>query len=200
MNQLPKALIYSRLLIGILIFLMSAIHIPNYRIYAVLLFSTGLLTDIFDGIIARYLNVSTQHLRRLDSTVDMLFFVLVAFATFIASPMFFIGHYMEVIILFSLEGLTYLICFLKFRKEVATHSIASKIWALILFATLIQVMMTENSSVLFQVCFYIGIITRIEIIAIILLLRTWINDVPGIYQAILLRRGKSIKRNKLFNG
>jgi hypothetical protein len=96
--------------------------------------------------------------------------------------------------------LTYLICFLKFKKEVATHSISSKIWTLILFATLIQIMTTCHSTTLFQISFYIGLITRLEIIGIIFILRKWTNDVPSLYHAVLLRQGKSIKRNKLFNG
>src|ERR1700749_4304641 len=104
------------------------------------------------------------------------------------------------IVLVSVEALTYLICFLKFKKEIATHAISSKIWTLILVATLMQVIITTNSTVLFQICFYSGLITRVEIILIIILLREWTNDVPSIYQAILLRKGKAIKRNKLFNG
>jgi len=200
LNQLPKVLICSRLLLGILILVLSWIQISHYRIFAVVLFSIGLLTDIFDGIIARQLNVSTVKLRRMDSTVDMIFFILVALSTLIVSPQFFKDHKIEVIILTGSEAISYIICFLKFRKEVATHSIASKIWTIILFATLIQVMITGNSSALFDVCFYVGIVTRIEIIAIILLLRTWASDVPGIYQAVLLRRGKTIRRNKFFNG
>jgi CDP-diacylglycerol--glycerol-3-phosphate 3-phosphatidyltransferase len=102
--------------------------------------------------------------------------------------------------LISAEFLAYAICFVKFKKEIATHSILSKGWALLLFATLLQIMITKNSTILFEFCFYVGIITRIEIMVIVLILRTWINDVPGIYQAILLRKGKPIRRNKLLNG
>ena len=200
MRQIPKALIYSRLVIGLLILICSVFHIKNYSIIAVTLFTVGLLTDIFDGIIARRLNISTENLRRLDSTIDQLFFVLVATATFINSSQFFYDNKFELLILVSIETLAYLICFMKFKKEIATHSISSKVWTLILFATIIQLMVTKDSSALFQVCFYTGIATRLEIIAIILVLRNWTNDVPGLYQAVLLRQGKTIKRHKLFNG
>lgn len=200
MRYIPKALIFSRLVIGILIVVLSILHIPHYNVIAVVLFTTGLLTDIFDGIIARQLNISTLQLRRLDSTVDQLFFIMVAVATFIQSQQFFYDNKVKIIILLSVEALTYLICFIKFRKEIATHAISSKIWTLILFATIIQLMLTGNSGILFQVCFYTGIATRFEIIGIILILRHWTNDVPGLYQAVLLRQGKPIKRSKLFNG
>ena len=200
MKLIPKALIFLRLFIGILILVFSLLHIDNYKVIAIVLFAVGLLSDIFDGIIARHLKISTQNLRRLDSTIDQVFFVLIVIATFVESPQFFYNNKVELIILLATEGLTYLVCFIKFKKEIATHSIASKIWTLILFATLIQVIATGNSVILFQFCFYTGMITRLEIIGIILLLRTWTNDVPGIYQAVLLRQGKEIKRNKLFNG
>ena len=198
--KIPKALIYCRLMLGILMVLFSFLHINHYIFIAITLFSTGLLTDIFDGIIARHLNISTQHLRRLDSTIDQFFFVLVVIATFIQSPHFFYNNSTELLILLSFEAATYILCFIKFRKEIATHAISSKIWTLILFATLIQIMATNNSTILFQICFYIGVITRLEIIGIILTIRKWTNDIPSLYHAILLRQGKKIKRHKLFNG
>ncbi len=200
MKKIPVLLIYSRLLIGIVIFICSLLHINHYSVIAVVLFSLGLLTDIFDGIIARRLNVSTEKLRRLDSTIDQAFFLLVAAATYLDARSFFYNNRVALFILLGIEALAYVICFLKFRKEIATHTISSKIWTLFLFATIIQLMCFKNAFALFQVCFYIGIITRLEIIAIIFVLRNWTNDVPSIYQAVLLRQGKPIKRHKLFNG
>ena len=93
-----------------------------------------------------------------------------------------------------------MISFLKFRKEIATHSIGAKIWTLLLFVTLIEIMAHSKSTILFVYCFWVGIITRIEIIVIIITLKTWTNDVPTFYHALKLRQGKEIKRNKLFNG
>ena len=199
-NQIPKALIFLRLSLGVMILIFSIFQIKNYSSIALILFSAGMLTDVFDGIIARRLNISSESLRRLDSTIDQLFFISIAVATFIQSPQFFYQNKIKLIILLSAEMLAYLVCFLKFKKEIATHSILSKVWALILFATILQIMITRNSTALFEICFYAGVITRLEIIAIILVLKKWTNDVPGLYQAILIRQGKTITRHKLFNG
>ena len=76
MNKLPLALIYLRLIIGITIIFLSISHVENYKFIAVILFAIGLLTDIFDGIIARCLNISTQTLRRLYSATDRFFYFL----------------------------------------------------------------------------------------------------------------------------
>lgn len=200
MKSIPVTLIYARLLIGFCILLLSILQIEHYNIIAVVLFTTGLLTDIFDGIIARRLNVSSEKLRRLDSSIDQVFFILVAVATYIQCKAFFHNNYVLLAILLGTEALTYVVSFVKFKKEVATHAISSKIWTLILFATLIQIMVACKAPVLFQWCFYVGMISRLEIIAILFLLRRWTNDVPSVYHAILLRKGKEIKRHKLFNG
>ena len=199
-NKIPLALIFCRLLFGIIILALAINRTPNFKTVAVVLFTLGLLSDIFDGIIARKLNISTTFLRRLDSTIDQLFFMLVAIAAYINCSSFFKENKIALIILLSTEALTYLVSFIKFKKEVATHAIASKIWTLFLFATIIQILNTCNAGILFTITFYMGLLTRLEIVGIILLLNTWTNDVPSIYHAYLLRKGKEIKRNKLFNG
>ena len=200
MNKLPITLIYSRLAIGLTIILLSIKQVDNYKFFAVLLLTIGLLTDIFDGIIARKLNVSTQTLRRFDSSIYQVFFISVVVATYIQCPGFFKTNTLKLTILIGFEWLTYLVSFIKFRKEIATHSIGAKIWTLLLFAALVQIIIQCKSVLLFNICFWVGLLTRIEIIAIILTLKKWTNDVPTIYHSLRLRQGKEIKRHKMFNG
>lgn len=200
MKNIPLILIYSRLFIGFGIIILSVSHIDNYAFLSISLLTIGLLTDVFDGIIARKLNISSEKLRRLDSGIDQVFFISVAIATYIQCPDFFKLNLMKLIVLFSAEALIYLVSYIKFKKEIATHSIGAKIWTLILFATLVEIMVHCKSVVLFELCLWIGLLTRLEILAIILILKKWTNDIPTIYHAIRLRQGKEIKRNKLFNG
>ncbi len=88
MNKIPILLILSRLAIGFLMIALIIIQVENYPSIAVILLTIGLLTDIFDGIIARKLNVSTQTLRRLDSSIDQIFFISVTIATYIQCSAF----------------------------------------------------------------------------------------------------------------
>lgn len=200
MKFIPVGLIYTRLLLGLLLIALSAINIPHFKWIAIICLTTGLLTDIFDGIIARRLNISTQTLRRLDSTIDLIFFISATIAIYIQSTSFFLSNALMLGILLGAEALTYVISFLKFRKEVATHTIGAKLWTLLLFALMIELILTSDSNVLFDLTFWMGLITRLEIILITLTLREWASDVPGFYQALKFRKGKEIKRNKLFNG
>jgi FlaA1/EpsC-like NDP-sugar epimerase len=136
----------------------------------------------------------------MDSTVDQVFWICCVIGAYLVCPDFFRTNFVKLLILIFVEGLTYFVSFIRFKKEVATHAISSKFWTLTIMATLIQVVLTCNSSILFDICFWLGIITRVEIIAMLLIIREWTNDVPSVYHAVLLRKGKEIKRNKLFNG
>ncbi len=200
MKHIPIALIYARLLIGFGIILLSVFHSNHYSFLAITLLSIGLLTDVFDGIIARKLNISSEKLRRLDSSIDQVFFISVAVATYLQCPDFFKANLVKLIVLGAFEASTYALSYIKFKKEIATHSIGAKVWTLILFATLVEIMVHCESVVLFELCLWIGLATKLEILAIVFTLKKWTNDVPTIYHAVKLRQGKDIKRNKLFNG
>jgi phosphatidylglycerophosphate synthase len=191
---------YIRLLLGFVIVLLSYFRFNTFRFSIVVLIVIGILTDIFDGIIARKLNVSTQKLRRIDSSVDQVFWICTLAGAYLICPDFFRDNYLKLSAVLVLEGIAYAVSYIKFKKEVATHAILSKIWTVTIMATLIQIILSCNSLVVFNICIYLGIVSRIEIIAILLTIKNWNNDVPSIYHAIQLRKGKTIKRHKLFNG
>lgn len=197
---IPWSLIFLRLCFGLTVIVFSMTDIPGYRLVAVVLLALGLMSDIFDGIIARRLGVSTTAMRRMDSAVDQVFFISFVVASYIRCPDFFSGQAVKLYVLLSSEALIYIVCYLKFHKEVATHSIGAKVWTLFLFAALTEVVLRCSSGLLFTLCFWIGLITRAEIVAIILILKDWTNDVPSVWHAVKLRQGREIKRHKLFNG
>jgi len=199
-THIPIALIYSRFVFSVIILLLSYLQPGNFRPIINTLLIIGLISDVFDGIIARRLNVSTVKLRRMDSFVDQIFWLSALAAAYVICGEFFKSHAMLLVTIIGAEALTYLVSYLKFKKEVATHAILSKVWTVIILATLVQIIGTCDSTWLFMTCFYVGIVTRMEIIAILLIIRKWENDVPSLYHAILIRQGKPIKRNKLFNG
>jgi CDP-diacylglycerol--glycerol-3-phosphate 3-phosphatidyltransferase len=200
MKKIPIVLIYSRLLSGFAMLLMSVSGVRFPKAVYVGLFVYGLVSDIFDGIIARRLGVSTEKMRRMDSTADNIFYISVIASVFILNPDFMYVHATKLIILVCAEAIVYFVSYVKFGREVATHAIASKFWSLILFATLTSLMLEYDTSILFQWCFYVGLVTRLEILVILLVLKKWTADVPSFYHAIQLRKGKEIKRNKYFNG
>ncbi|MBB1647723.1 CDP-alcohol phosphatidyltransferase family protein [Sphingobacterium paramultivorum] len=198
-KNIPFTLIILRLVLGLLLLLFYWLKVDHFKWYAISFLIIGLLSDIFDGIIARKLAVSTTLLRRWDSSVDLLFFACVSLVSYLSCPQFFKDNATLILILVGSEILTYIISFAKFKKEIATHSIGAKIWTLFLFALLVELLLHCQSTILFQLTVWLGLLTRLEIIAIILTLKNWSNDIPSIYHAIQLRKGKAILKNKLFN-
>ncbi|RYD98552.1 MAG: CDP-alcohol phosphatidyltransferase family protein [Sphingobacteriales bacterium] len=198
MKKLPLLLVLLRPLLGLLLLLLRD-H-PYFYGVAITLVSAGLLSDIFDGIIARRLGVATPLLRRLDSAADNVFWLTLALTAYLRFPPFFSTHALSIAVLLGTETACYVISFVRFGKEVATHAIASKLWTLVLFATLLQLLLSGTAPVLYPLCFGAGLATRLEIIGIILLLPRWTTDVPGLRSALRLRRGKPVHHYKLFNG
>src|SRR4028119_531158 len=98
---------------------------------------------------------------------------MVLVATYLACPSFFAQNAAKLWTLLALEGATYVVSFLKFRKEVATHSWAAKAWVLVSFVALIQIITTCESQRWFELSVYVGVLSRLEIVAILLLLKKW---------------------------
>ena len=199
MKNIPFLLIYSRILIGILIGILAFYKIENYSIWIVILMSLGLITDIFDGIIARKLNVSTEKLRIWDSNVDQFFWLIVIGSIFYLNIDFIKENILWIAIIVSLEILCYLVSYFKFKKSIATHSILAKFWTLALLGFLIDLVLNETSYIPFVICIVLGILSRIEIILIIIKLKNWTTDVPSIFAVSNINQGIKIKKNKLFN-
>jgi len=200
MKNIPFLLIYSRILIGIIIGILALYKIENYSIWIVILMILGLITDIFDGIIARKLNVSTEKLRIWDSNVDQFFWLIVIGSIFYLNIEFIKEHINWIAIIVSLEILCYIISYFKFKKSIATHSILAKLWTLTLLGFLIDLVLNGTSYLPFNICVVLGIVSRFEIILIILKLNKWTTDIPSVLSVSKINRGIRIKKNKLFNG
>ena len=200
MKRLPILLIYSRIPAGLAVMGLAVAQPSHFRVFIIALIIYGLVSDIADGIIARKMGISTETIRRLDSSVDQVFWILVILSAIWLVPNFFKTHWIWITILAALEAAAYLLSYARFGKEVATHAIASKIWTLSLFAMLIQLFAVGNAGWVYWLCIITGVISRCEIIAILILLKHWTNDVPSLYHAIQIRQGKTIRRSKWFNG
>jgi phosphatidylglycerophosphate synthase len=199
MKNIPFLLIYSRILFGLLIGLFAFFQFENFANWIVAFMVIGLLTDVFDGIIARKLGVSSEKLRIWDSGVDQFFWLIILASIFYLNLAFVKSNLLWIIILLSLEIATYLISYLKFKKPIATHSILAKFWALSLLWFLIDLVLHNSSSFPFAICVVLGIISRLEIITIVLSLKNWATDVPSILVVTKMNKGIAVKKNKLFN-
>lgn len=199
MKTIPYLLILLRFLSAIAILYLGYFTGEKSRTPIVILMYFGLLTDIFDGIIARKVGVSSEKLRRLDSQTDLVFWLSIGFSTYWLNPEIIQDHWKSISLIFGMEALCNIISFWKFGKETCTHAWLSKIWGLSLLIAFTFLIGFSTASWAFYLCLILGLISHIDVILIILILPKWQFDVPSSYHAWKIRQGKSIKKSVILN-
>lgn len=197
--NLPYALILFRLLLAPIVVIL-AFTLKEQSAYIILvLMYLGLFSDIFDGIIARKQQISTEKMRRIDSQVDLIFWLCIAWSCYLIYPALIEENKIGVISVLAMEGLCYLISFIKFGRETCTHAFLSKMWGLTLLATFTAILGFAHNGWIFHTCIILGLVSQLDVILIILILPNWAHDVPSFYHAILMRKGIEFKKSKYLN-
>ncbi|NGM61912.1 CDP-alcohol phosphatidyltransferase family protein [Sphingobacterium sp. SGG-5] len=198
-KYIPIALIIFRLILAPIILSLVYFYGKESRIIVIVLMYLGLFSDIFDGIIARELNVSSQRLRRFDSQTDMVFWVSIGISTWLLYPTLIVDNRIPILSIFILEGMCYLISIVKFGKETCTHAFLSKLWGITLVIAFTSLIGFNYAGLPFFLAVVFGIISHIDRILITLILPKWTHDIPSFYHAYLIRKGVEFKKNKLLN-
>ena len=199
MKNLPYILIAIRFLCAPVILYLSYFAGTESRFIILSLMYIGLFTDIFDGIIARKLNVSTEKLRRLDSQIDLIFWLSIGFAAYFLNPDLIKTEWLSIVLVFSLEVLCYLVSWIKFGKETCTHAWLSKLWGVSLVIAFTYLIGFQNAGWAFDLAVILGLISHLDVILIILILPKWQYDIPTFYHAWKIRKGKKLKKSVLVN-
>ncbi len=200
MKNIPFILIGFRFVLGPVMIGLTSAHGSSVRIVLMIGLLLGILSDVFDGIIARKYAVSTAALRRMDSQTDLVFWLCAGWCSWLLNPEIIIKNRIAITTIFVMEGLTYVFSFLKFGKETCTHALLSKLWGITLFTAFVSIIGFGYGGVLLALAVVFGVISHIDVYLIILFLPKWTHDVPSAWHAWQIRQGRSIKRNKLFNG
>ncbi|KQT16894.1 CDP-alcohol phosphatidyltransferase [Chryseobacterium sp. Leaf404] len=199
MKSIPFILIAIRFILAPVIILLSYLSGSESRSVILTLMYTGLITDIFDGIIARKAGVSSEKLRRLDSQVDLVFWLSLGFAAYFLNPALIKDEWRSIVIIFIMEALCYIISWMKFGKETCTHAWLSKLWGLSLLLAFTFLIGFQNAGWAFNLTVILGFISHLDVILIILILPKWQYDVPSSYHAWKIRNGKQRKKSVFFN-
>lgn len=172
----------------------------NSKPIILVLMYLGLISDIFDGIIARKQQLSTTRLRRMDSQTDMIFWLSIGFATWMLYPKLISDNLFAIRVILAMEISVYVISIVKFKRETCTHAFLSKLWGITLLIAFTSLIGFNHAGVPFMLAIIMGLISHVDRILITLILTEWTHDVPSAYHAWLLRKGKDFKRNKYLNG
>ncbi|WEK68090.1 MAG: CDP-alcohol phosphatidyltransferase family protein [Candidatus Chryseobacterium colombiense] len=199
MKTLPYILIATRFILAPIIFSLAYFEGEESGFLILALMYFGLLTDIFDGIIARKVGVSSEKLRRLDSQTDLVFWLSLGFAAYFLNPELIKKQWEGIVLIFGMEALCYIISILKFGKETCTHAFLSKMWGVSLLIAFTYLIGFQQAGWAFYLTVGLGFISHIDVILIILLLPKWQYDVPSSYHAWRIRNGKKRKKSIFFN-
>jgi CDP-diacylglycerol--glycerol-3-phosphate 3-phosphatidyltransferase len=184
---LPLGLTALRAVLGPVV-LYLAWYRPEAALFAICLVS-ALLSDIFDGMIARRLGVATAGLRRLDSVADSIFYVAATLAAWHLHPAILSNHLCSLAILAALELLRYAVDFYKFKREASYHLWSSKLWGLALFGGFMSLLAWQQDGVWVLLAIWMGILADLEGLAISLILTHWQHDVPTLWHALGIAAG-----------
>ncbi len=184
-NHLPLALTALRVVLAPIVVLLAIMQ-PSPIAFGVCLI-IAFLSDVFDGILARRLNVATPNLRRLDSLADSVFYLCATFAVWTLYPAVIMEHMLALMLLGALEAARYIFDLRKFGREASYHMWSSKLWGVALFAGFFSLLALGASGIAVSAAIYIGIIADIEGLAISIIMTEWKTDVPSFIHAIRLR-------------
>ncbi len=185
-EAIPLSLTVLRLILAPLTFALAAFA-PSPAGFAVCLIA-ALLSDIFDGVIARRLGVATPGLRRLDSIADTLFYAACIGALWLLYPRTLAAHAAPLLVLLGLELLRYAFDLLKFGREASYHMWSSKLWGLLLFLAFFSLLVLAHDGWLVDAAIAAGIVADLEGLLISWVLPRWRSDVPSVFHAGRIRR------------
>jgi CDP-diacylglycerol--glycerol-3-phosphate 3-phosphatidyltransferase len=183
--SLPLALTAMRALLASVVIYLALLQ-PSRLAFGACL-TVAFLSDVFDGILARRLNVATPSLRRLDSMADTIFYLCAVFAAWRLHPSAITERLASLLVLGGLEVIRYVFDFAKFGREASYHMWSSKLWGVALFAGFFTLLGLGMSGVPVSMAIYVGILADLEGLAISIVLREWKTDVPTIFHAFRLR-------------
>jgi len=151
-------------------------------------FAIAFLSDIFDGIIARRLQVSTAALRQADSWADVCLYLCVcASAIFVHS---------DAIAAFRLPLMAVVVAQLiwwgvnlwKYGRPASYHTYSAKLWGLTLFIATLALFGCHYAGITLWLAAIVGLAHTLEEVCMTLLLPVWTHDVLSLFHALRLRQ------------
>jgi CDP-diacylglycerol--glycerol-3-phosphate 3-phosphatidyltransferase len=188
---IPWLLVFLRLALGPTIVMVAKLG-WHVRICFALILIAGLLSDIWDGVLARRWGCATARLRVADSAVDTVFYLGVAAAVVVNYPQVIRANLALLLVLFALEIARYGFDFFRFRRMASYHTYLAKAWGLLLIAASVSLLCLGSFPVLVTIAIAWGIACDVEGLAISMVLREWTPDVRTLGRAFKLRRATAV--------
>lgn len=148
----------------------------------------ALVSDIFDGILARRWGCDTAGVRLFDSIADTVFYLCVGVALWIGYPAILHANLTLLLALMAAEALRFTFDVIKFGKPASYHSYLAKGWGLLLAVTVVSIFAFAGGSVLMPLALWVGIACNLQDLFLSAILPSWQRDIKTIPAGLRLRR------------
>ncbi len=185
LQQMPMALVASRFLAGPALLWAALTRQSSAGLIGILIYV--FLADVFDGVIARRLQIVTEVLRVADSWADTSFYFCVAVAAWWLHRALLVPFFAPLMAVLALVAINWALAMAKFHRAMSFHAYSSKLWGLSLFAASVALLGFSTTGVWLWAAVVVGILGHLEGMAMILILPRWAHDVSGIPHALRLR-------------
>ncbi len=183
--NIPSILVGLRLAIAPLL-LLDAIDLDVSK-WFLIGYVIAVLSDIFDGIIARRLGVSTTRLRQADSWADICLYLCVAASAGLVYPQVIGDFQLPLLLAICAQLCLFTVSLIKFQKFPSFHTYTAKGWGLGLLIATVGLFGFNYANTLW-LAIGLCIINSLEEIVMTLILPEWQCDVLSIFAAIDLRQ------------
>jgi phosphatidylglycerophosphate synthase len=184
-QSIPTLMTAARVALGPIVILGQACRWSGITLAALIV--AALLSDIFDGILARLWHCDTPAVRLFDTVADTVFYLCVAVALWLRAPRLCHQQLPLFGTLMAFEGSLFIFAIAKFGKPASYHSYLAKTWGLLLATAVVAEFATTHAAPLITAALILGILCNIEGFAISCLLPDWVNDVKTLAAALRLR-------------
>ena len=148
----------------------------------------ALLSDIFDGGLARLWQIDTEKIRRWDTRADTIFYACVLLTAVLRYPMAFQSRWILLGGLVAVEIFQHAFAAIKFGRHASYHSVLSKIWGLMMASAMCALLGAGLDNWFLDLTLFWGILCNLQGFIMSLMLPCWHRDVPTLFHAIRLRR------------
>lgn len=184
-EQIPWAMAAGRVALGPLLIAGQACGWNGLTLAGIVV--TALVSDIFDGVLARRWGCDTAGVRLFDSMADTVFYLCVAAALWMGQAQIWTQYGWLLAALLGMEALRFGFDFAKYAKPASYHSYLAKSWGLVLAVAVTGVFLLGRANVLVPIALGMGVLCNAEGLAMSTMLPVWRRDVKGLRAAWQLR-------------
>lgn len=180
-NNIPFWLTTFRLGLAPVLLALAFVYPSRVLIVACLL--AGSLSDVFDGVVARGLDVVTPWLRRYDSATDMVYYLAVVVCFWGLHPGVFEAYAGGIFVVLGLEAICKGTCYARFGTWPAVHPLTGKLWGLTLFLAFAALFGWGHAAGLMDAVIAVGVVVNVEVFAILWIVDEAPVDIPSVWHA-----------------